>query len=284
MKSMQALLVVGAVFVANAPMHEQMAQAQPSRAQPPRTQPPAKGQPSAKRTDRAFDPKADALLRKMSSDLAAMKNFRFDASHVVEVVTKDGEKLQDLAEASVMVQRPNKLHSDRMGPLGGATLYYDGKQLTVYGKRDNLYATAQAPRSLDQTIDFARDVLSIDAPGADLLYSDPYKVLMEDAVSGRYMGIEPIGNRMCHHLAYRGNETDWQIWIEDGKRALPCRFVITSKNEPGAPQYTIVTSNWREERAFPPDTFAFKAPRDAKRIQFVRLEDDIRKQKQQAKR
>ncbi len=303
MRSMQALLVVGVVLGANASQHDQVAQAQPPQAQPPQTQPPQaqppraqppqaqppqaqpppKSPPAAKSSQRAIDPKADALLRKMSADLAGMKNFRFDANHVIEVVTKQGEKLHDLAEATIKVQRPNKLRSERMGPLGGATLYYDGKTLTVFGKRDNLYASAPAPSTIDETIDFARDALAIDAPGADLLYSDPYKVLMEDAVSGRYMGMEPVGDRMCHHLAYRGNETDWQIWIEDGSRALPCRFVITSKKQPGAPEYTVSTSNWREEREFPPDTFAFTPPRDAMKIEFVRLADDV-KQQQQAKR
>ena len=274
MRPMQALLVVGTVLGANATQHEQAALAQATTKSPP----------AAKNSQRKIDPKADALLRKMSADLAGMKNFSFDASHVLEVVTKQGEKLHDLAEATVRVQRPNKLRSERMGPLGGATLYYDGKNLTVYGKRNNLYATAPTPSTLDETIDFARESLSLDAPGADLLYSDPYKVLMEDAVSGRYMGMEPVGDRMCHHLAYRGHQTDWQLWIEDGPRALPCRFVITSKKQPGAPEYTVSTSNWREERSSPPDAFAFTPPPDAMKIEFVQLADDVRKQTRQTKR
>lgn len=274
MRAIQAVLVVGVVLGARAPYEQQAAHAAPTAQRGTRTD----------TTKRAIDPKADALLRKMSADLSRMKNFRFDTNHVLEVVTKDGQKIQGLAEARVAVQRPNKLHVDRMGPLGGATLYYDGKNLTVYGKKDNLYATAPAPKTLDETIDYAREVLSIDAEGADLLYGDPYKVLMEDAVSGRYMGIEPVGNRMCHHLAYRGHETDWQIWVEDGPRALPCRFVITSKNEPGSPEYTVSMSNWREERSFPPETFAFTPPRGAAKIAFVKVTDEVSKQKQQARR
>ncbi|HEX7835989.1 MAG TPA: DUF2092 domain-containing protein [Kofleriaceae bacterium] len=226
----------------------------------------------------AIDPKADALLRKMSTDLADIKAFRFEADHVMEVVTRQGEKIQSVAESTIWVQRPNKLRTDRMGPLGGATVYYDGKALSVYGKRDNLYATAKAPNTIDATIDFARDQLSIDAPGADLLYSNPYTVLMEDVVSGRYMGMEPVGNRMCHHLAYRGHETDWQLWIEDGPRALPCRFVINSKTVTGSPEYTVALSSWQAAPAFPPETFAFTPPRDAGKIDFVALKDAAQNQ------
>lgn len=262
MRSRQALFVVGVALAAAAPQHQPAAQARHGAQRA--------GQGGAQG---AIDPKADALLRKMSIDLADMRNFRFEADHVMEVVTRQGEKIQSVAESTVWVQRPNKLRTDRMGPLGGAMVYYDGRSISVYGKSENLYATAKAPNTLDATIDFARDQLSIDAPGADLLYSNPYAVLMEDVVSGRYLGTEPVRDRMCHHLAYRGHETDWQLWIEDGPRALPCRFVIDSKQVTGSPEYTVALFNWKVEPAFPPETFAFAPPRDAGKIDFATVKD-----------
>jgi hypothetical protein len=235
-----------------------------------------------KTATKAIDPKADALLREMGKTLSGMKNFKFDSEQIMEVVTKDGQKIQGLAETSVAVQRPNKLRVDRMGPLGGGSLYYDGKAFTFYGKRDNMYATAPAPDTLDATIDFAREKLSIDAPGADLLYGDPYAILMEDAVSGQYLGAEMVGDRKCHHLAYRANETDWQIWIEEGRSALPCRFVITSKKVTGSPQFTVSMTNWKEE-PINADAFTFKAPDGATKIEFVTISDKATKQREARK-
>ncbi len=264
MRPIQAWVIAGAMLGANMARHPQTAQAEPAQPGTPKAGtekvPAAKGE---------IDPKADELLRKMSTELAAMKRFQFDASHVMEAVTKEGEKIQTVAQSSVQVQRPNKLRSDRMGPLAGVTFYYDGQNISVYGKRDNLYATAPAPDKLDAAIDFARDKLSLDAPAADLLYDDPYTALMEDAVSGKYLGLEPVGGRSCHHLAYRGNETDWQIWIEDGEHALPCRFVITSKKVKGAPEYSVAIRNWKTEPSFTQDTFAFTPPPDAGKIDFL---------------
>lgn len=63
MSPMQALFVVGAVLGASASQHQNPAQAQAT-------------EPSA------IDPKADKLLRKMSSDLPRMKNVQFDTRHV----------------------------------------------------------------------------------------------------------------------------------------------------------------------------------------------------------
>jgi hypothetical protein len=230
---------------------------------------PPKPHAKAANVPKGIDPKADALLRKMSTSLANTKRFEVDVSHTMEAVTKKGEKLQFAAESRVDVERPAKLRTDRLGPIADTAFVYDGKQITVYGKHAKLYAQAPAPKTLDKTIDFAREKLDLDAPGADLLYSDPYKILMEDAQTGRYLGQEPIGDKLCHHLAYRGNDTDWQIWVQDGPQALPCRFVITSKKVDGQPQYSMTFSRWNLAPAFSADNFNFAPPKDATKIDFI---------------
>jgi hypothetical protein len=231
---------------------------------------PAKCPPKAKAAEvpKGVDAKADALLQKMSRTLASTKRFEVDVSHTMEAVTKKGQKLQFAAQSSVAVERPAKLKTDRLGPLADTQFVYDGKEITVYGKKAKLYAQTPAPKTLDKTIDFARDKFDLDAPGADLLYSDPYKILMEDAVSGKYLGLEPIGDRMCHHLAYRGHDTDWQIWVQDGPQALPCRFVITSKKVEGQPQFSMTFGHWNTSPQFSADEFTFTPPKDATQIDF----------------
>ena len=226
------------------------------------------------------DPKADELLHKMADALGKAKSFQFDADHVLEVVTNDGETLQFVAASHVAVKRPNQLRSDRVGAIADATLYYDGKNITIHGKRTNLYATAAAPPTIDAAIDFARDELGLEAPAADLIYSDAYTGLMEDVVSGTYVGLEPVGNRMCHHLAYRGQETDWQIWVEDGARALPCRYVIRSKNVKGAPTFQVAFDNWKLAPALAANYFEFKPTKGASQIQFLSLREKAKQQAQ----
>jgi hypothetical protein len=230
------------------------------------------------------DPKADELLHKMSNSLAGATTLQFDADHELEVVTKEGQVLQFVAQSRVGAQRPNKARSDRVGPVASGTFYYDGNQIAVYDKRANLYATASAPGKLDAAIDFARDKLNLEAPAADLLYSDPYNTMMEDVVSGSYVGLEPVGNRMCHHLAYRGNVTDWQIWVEDSPQALPCRYVILSKDVKGQPRFEVSFSNFQLNPSLAPLYFVFTPPNNATRIDFFNLRQEERKGHEQAKR
>jgi len=223
------------------------------------------GQPSKSRVE----PKADALLRKMSKQLASTKSFQVDTDHVIEVVTTDDERLQFVVRSRVAVLRPNQVRSDRIGRVADMTFYYDGKQISLVGKRTGLYATTPAPESLDAALDFARDELDLEAPAADLLYSDPYAGLMEDVESATYIGNEPVDDRMCHHLAYRAAETDWQIWIEDGPRALPCRYVIRSKQIKGTPTFQVQFSNWKIAPRFAADHFTFTPPGGGRQIDFV---------------
>ena len=75
-------------------------------------------------------------------------------------------------------------------------------------------------------------------PGADLLMSNIYDQLMPEVVDTKDLGSGVIGGVECDHLAFRTKEVDWQIWIAQGSRPYPCRYVITSTQINGSPQYT----------------------------------------------
>ncbi|MGZ3441653.1 MAG: DUF2092 domain-containing protein [Polyangia bacterium] len=216
-----------------------------------------------------IDPRADALVHRMSDELASLRSFRVDADAVDEVVLKSGQKLQQISESKVAVKRPNRLRSERVGPITDVVFRYDGKELSVFGKRTGMYAMSKAPPTLDATLDFGRDELGLEAPGADLLFSKPYEVLMDGVTAGEYVGLEPIDGIPCHHLAFRSADVDWQIWIEDGERALPHRYVITSKREPGSPEFAVQLSHWDPQAALPDSLFSFAPPAGSTKIEFL---------------
>jgi hypothetical protein len=219
----------------------------------------------------AVEPEADRLLRKMSEYLAGLERFSVQTESSLEVILRSGQKIQYESPSEALVQRPNKLHAVRKGDFVNQEFYYDGKTLTLYNPDQKYYATVPAPPTIDQAIDFARDSLDVYAPGGDLLYKDAYKVLMEDVVSGLYVGMSVVGGVKCHHLAFRGNEVDWQIWIEDGDKPLPKRFIITTKWMTGAPQFTVLIKNWNLSPKFSEDVFTFVPPEGSQRIDFIRL-------------
>jgi hypothetical protein len=217
-------------------------------------------------TQKKIDPKADKLLHEMSDRLSALPRFQIVTHNVLEAVTKDGRKLQFDSDSKTDVERPNKLLSQRLGELAKLRFYYDGKSFTLYEQSRNYYATAPAPANLDAAVDAALEGLDIEAPLADLIVSDPYKALMEDVTRGDYVSESTIEGSPCHHLAYEGTDTDWQIWI-DAQTKLPRKYLIISKNVQSWPEFSVVVRSWNLEP--PPVDFTFRPPPGAARINFA---------------
>ena len=220
----------------------------------------------------AIDPKADAELHRMSDYLAGLKTFRVETSTVDETkVNKDGQKIQTLADSKVAIRRPGEMRIDRVSPNGRVVFRDDGKQFSVVNADKNIYATAPAPAKLDQAADDARTQLQVDAPGVDLLASNPYDALTDGATEGHYVGLVPMGGgMMAHHVAVtRNNGISYQIWIKDGPQPLPLRYVVTDKDKQGSPQFTIELRNWQPNAQVPDASFAFTPPAGAKKVAFA---------------
>lgn len=215
------------------------------------------------------DPKARAELEKMSDFLGGQRRFSVQADGSTQVVLETGEKLDYTFSSTVRVQRPDRLRSDRRGELADLEFYYDGRTFNLFGKKAHYYATASAPSTLDEALDAARERLGIEAPGADLLYSNSAEGLLEDVVSGTDLGMSIVDGVPCRHLAFRGNETDWQIWIEEGRTPVPRKYVIVSKKEEGSPQFDVELSGWDFSPDFNDAVFRFTPPADAQRIDFL---------------
>jgi hypothetical protein len=215
---------------------------------------------------KGIDPAADGLLKQMTAYLAGLKSFRVDISTVDENTLTTGEKIQRTSDSAVAVQRPDRLSSVPLGAGKGLGLWYDGINMTLACKANNNYTTVAAPPTLDAAIDSMRKQFKIDAPGADLLYSHAYDILMEQVTSGRFIGLETVGGLAANHLAFEGDEVDWQIWIAEGRDPLPLRFVITTKTVRGHPQFSVQMSNWQPGAASPPATFQFQPPPGASAV------------------
>jgi hypothetical protein len=95
-------------------------------------------------------------------------------------------------------------------------------------------------------------------PGADLLLSNVNDTLMATVTNVKDLGGGVIGGVECDHLAFRTKEVDWQIWIAQGSRPYPCRYVITSTKVPQAPQYSLTIRDWKTGDEVGSDDFSFK--------------------------
>ena len=218
-----------------------------------------------------IEPQAEKILRRMGDYLAGRQQFTLKAESMLEAVLTSGQQLQYDSPATLMVSRPNKMRAHRKGDLANQEFFYDGKSLTLFNPKENLYATTAAPATLDETLDFAREKLDIIAPAAELLYKNAAEKMLKESTSGFVVGQSIVGSVKCTHLAFRGAEIDWQIWIEDGSKPLPRKFMITSKQMSGAPQFTVLIRNWDLTPNLADREFTFAPPKGAKKIDFLKL-------------
>jgi hypothetical protein len=226
-----------------------------------------------------IEPQAEKLLRRMSDYLASRQQFTAKAESTLEVVLTSGQKLQFGSPATASVWRPNRLRADRKGDIVNQEFYYDGKTLTLYNPKENLYAATAAPPTLDETLDFAREKLDVIAPGAEFLYGNAAERMLKETTSGFVVGPSVVVGVKCTHLAFRGPEVDWQIWIEDGDKPLPRKFILTSKKVAGEPQFTVLVRSWDLTPKLTNREFTFTPPKGAKKIEFLQLTADAAKPK-----
>ncbi|MGM4927909.1 DUF2092 domain-containing protein [Tardiphaga sp. 1201_B9_N1_1] len=207
---------------------------------------------------RADDPAK--LLKAMADYTAAQKSISATFESDIEVVTPELEKIQFTSSGKLQLSRPDKLRISRTGGYTDVDLIYDGKTASIYGNNAKAYVQADIVGSIDQLVDLIQARSGAAMPGTDLLLTNTYDVLMSNVILSQHIGQGMIDGVECEHLAFRGVDTDWQIWIESGARPVPRKYVITSKAVAGAPQYTLRIRDWKNDAVADADTFVFKPP------------------------
>ena len=180
---------------------------------------------------------AAKILKAMSDYTSAQKSISAAFDSDIEVITPDLQKLQFSSSGQLKLNRPDKLWIRRTGGYADVELIFDGKTLSLYGNNAKSYVQADAPGTVDQVIDTLQAHTGAAMPGTDLLLTHSYDELMADVIDAEHIGQGVVDGVECEHLAFRGIDTDWQIWIEKGARPVPHKYVITSKTLAGAPQY-----------------------------------------------
>jgi hypothetical protein len=216
---------------------------------------------------RAQNNDAAKILKAMSDYMANQKSISLAFDTDIEVITPEIQKIQFASSGKLSLVRPDTLRASRTGGYADIELVYDGKTFTVLGKNLDAYTQSEAPGTIDQLVDVLRNKYGLEMPGADLLVSNPYEVLMPDVIDAKHIGRGVIDGIECEHLAFRNQDTDWQLWVEVGDRAIPHKLVITSKATAAAPQYTLVIKDWKTDVQADADTFAFQPPAGARKVE-----------------
>lgn len=216
-----------------------------------------------------LDARVDTLLRDTSQYIAEAASFSFRADITYDHVLPTGQKIQHGGVLEMIVRRPDRFYASYVGDTFSKRFWYDGQTFTIWDGKGNTYASVEVPANLNDTLDAIREQLDVRLPLADFAYDDPYAQLAGAVAIGFHVGQQEVRGVTCEHIAFGADDMDWQIWVQDGRRLLPRKVVITYRSFPSEPQYTAVFSDWDFADRIPDRLFRPKLPDDAERIEFL---------------
>lgn len=215
------------------------------------------------------NPAMEQVMR-MANFLAQMKEASVTLQTGYDVVQESGQKIEFGETRKLTLVRPDKFRVDVERSDGEkSSAVFDGKQVTVFQPKQNMYAVSEVPGTIDAAIiHFVKD-LKMRLPLAML-----FVTVLPDELDKRALGADIVENATvqgtpCVHIAGRGETVDFQVWVPTSGDPLPRRIVLTYKNEEGQPQYWANFSDWNLSPNPPASLFTLDIPKDANRIEFL---------------
>ena len=212
------------------------------------------------------------VLTSMSQFLGGLKKFSAKYDTDLDIITPHGQKLKLVSSGNVLVSRPGQLSITRSGTLADVKFNLDSGILTIFGLKLDGYVQFPA-KTIDEAITRVREDVGFSAPGADMISAKPFDMDLTDIVSGRHIGMTTIGGESVHHLAFRGSKLDWQLWVKDGTEPFPLKYVITSKLQAGAPEYSLRLTGWNSKPDIVENSFTFTPSATAKKLTGIAIDE-----------
>jgi hypothetical protein len=221
----------------------------------------------------SIDPHADELLSKTCAALGTADAFSFHAEVLFDKVLPHAVKVQYAAEMNFALQRPDELVVDYHSDLGGKKLWYQNGTLTIFDEPHEMYASMKVPSSIDVMLDQVEQTEHLTLPLSNLAYSDPCMRIRKRIIFGSYIGVNDVNGVDCDHVAFSSRDIDLQLWLDRSGKPVPRKIVINYRTEPGSPEYMAVLSDWKFPKEIPGSHFAPQLPKDAKRIEFLKVKE-----------
>lgn len=210
-----------------------------------------------------------AAFQKMLDFVGDTKKLSVTVESNYDALQSSGQLLEFGAVSTWHIKRPNNVRVDVVLRDGNQRhFYFDGSTITLYDKDQNVYAVVEKKGNIDQAFDYFIDDLGMPLPLAELFSEDHPFSLKEDIKSSTYLGESRISGTSCSEYAFRSEEIDLQLWIEQGENPLPKRFVITYVYAEGQPQYRAEFRDWNLSAEVSDSLFKFTPPKDAEKIRF----------------
>jgi hypothetical protein len=216
------------------------------------------------------DPAARALLLGMADFIARAPGLRVSMRSDYDAIQADGQKIAFGERRQILMQRPDRFRVEVERSDGErGTVVFDGRWITAFNARENVYARVEKAGTLDQALVYMVRDLRATLPLARMFTTGFPADLDKRATSVVLVEECSLFDVPTDHLAVRSAEVDMQVWIARGPEPLPRRIFVTYKNAPGQPQFRADLYDWKVTAKADAGAFTFVPPAGAEQIMYL---------------
>jgi hypothetical protein len=206
-------------------------------------------------------------LTRAANFLAEQENFRVVLDISFDVMQDDGRLLEFGSRREVTLRRPDRVRIGVTRRDGDEkTLYFDGSAILIDLAGHQAFVREEYPGTLYAALEHLSDELGTPVPLSNLLTENFAGPTVSQIQTGYSIGQANIDGRNCEHLAFRLDDVDVQMWIEEGDRPLLARVVITHKYDEGSPQFRATLRDWDLQPETPDTLFQFEPAEGSERL------------------
>ncbi|MEW6143563.1 MAG: DUF2092 domain-containing protein [Thermodesulfobacteriota bacterium] len=150
-----------------------------------------------------------AVAKRMADFLSQLQRFSVTADIGFDAVQDDGQKIEFGETRKVLVDRPNRLRVEETKRNGSESeLIFDGNTIMLYYAKDNVYALADRPGTIDDAVSYFVNDLGMRLPLSQLLNSKLGANLSGRKRSASYVEKSSINGIPCDQIALRVADVD----------------------------------------------------------------------------
>jgi hypothetical protein len=216
-----------------------------------------------------LEPKAIDILKATGSRLALAHTISFTAVETFESLSRQGAPLVYANRSEVTLQRPNKLRVIQTGDGPASEFYYDGKMMMAFAPAENLVAVADAPTTIDDTLETIYHSAGTYFPFTDLIVADPYGDMAPGLKHAYYVGqSKVVGGTTTDIVAFAGGGIFAQVWVGTEDK-LPRVIHVIYLDDPDHLRHNLLLSDWQIDSPVSAEAFASTKAAGAKRMEFA---------------
>jgi len=185
------------------------------------------------------DPDAVAALREMSAFLTSLNTFKLTSESSLDVITTRDQKVQMDSVTNYQVDKNNPgLRIDLLSDMKTRQFFYNGRNFTLNAPQLGYYATVEAPGTIKEFLRELYAKTGIELPLEDLFrWADNDESDIAALKEGFNVGTATIDGARTDHWAFRTDDFDWEVWIQQGDQPLPRKLVIIDRTDPLRPMF-----------------------------------------------